>query len=112
MAPIEETFKLICRVSALDRTGLDTLDGIVKKMFEDETSTHTGEFITNERQADAVAKALKSTELAIESLGSGLTPDAVLIDVESALSAIGELNGKSIREDITSRIFERFCVGK
>ena len=112
MALIEETFKLICRVSALDRTGLDTLDGIVKKMFEDETSTHTGEFITNERQADAVAKALKSTELAIESLGSGLTPDAVLIDVESALSAIGELNGKSIREDITSRIFERFCVGK
>lgn len=112
MAPIEKAFKLICRVSALDRTGLDILDGIVKKMFKDEAPPHMGEIITNARQADAAARAQKSTELAMKALESGLTPDAVLIDVEAALSAIGELNGKSVREDITARIFERFCVGK
>ena len=32
--------------------------------------------------------------------------------VEEAMEAMGELSGRTIREDITNRIFERFCVGK
>ena len=36
-----------------------------------------------------------------------LAPDRAI-----ALSALGELTGRSVREDITARIFERFCVGK
>ena len=42
----------------------------------------------------------------------GMTPDAVLVDVEAAMSALGEVTGRTMREDITNRIFERFCVGK
>ena len=42
----------------------------------------------------------------------GLTPDAVLTDVEQAMEAMGEVTGATVREDITTRIFERFCVGK
>ena len=42
----------------------------------------------------------------------GITPDAVLTEIEAAMQAIGELTGKTVREDITQRIFERFCVGK
>ena len=45
-------------------------------------------------------------------LGLGLTPDAVLTDVEDAMNAMGEVTGAIVREDITNRIFERFCVGK
>ena len=29
-----------------------------------------------------------------------------------AMAALGELTGRTVREDITSRIFQRFCVGK
>ena len=29
-----------------------------------------------------------------------------------ALAALGELTGASVREDVTARIFQRFCVGK
>ena len=47
-----------------------------------------------------------------EALSAGVTPDALLTDVEEALAALGELTGTSLREDITARIFERFCVGK
>ena len=42
----------------------------------------------------------------------GCTPDIVLTETEEAMSAIGELTGRSVREDVTNRIFERFCVGK
>ena len=37
---------------------------------------------------------------------------AVLTDVEQAMEAMGEITGATVREDITARIFERFCVGK
>ena len=30
----------------------------------------------------------------------------------AGLEALGELTGRHIREDVTDRIFERFCVGK
>jgi tRNA modification GTPase len=42
----------------------------------------------------------------------GVTPDAVLTELEAAMEALGELTGRTVREDITQRIFERFCVGK
>jgi tRNA modification GTPase len=42
----------------------------------------------------------------------GATPDIVLTESETAMAALGELSGRSIREDVTNRIFQRFCVGK
>ena len=36
----------------------------------------------------------------------------LLTDVEEAMAALGEVTGRTVREDITNRIFERFCVGK
>ena len=48
----------------------------------------------------------------LKGLKLGQTPDAVLTDVEAAMEAMGEVTGATVREDITARIFERFCVGK
>ena len=47
-----------------------------------------------------------------EALDLGMTPDVVLTDGEAALDALGELSGKSVREDLVATIFSRFCVGK
>ena len=58
---------------------------------------------------ERAAAALRGAREALE---GGLTPDAVLSDAEQALSALGELTGRTLREDLTARIFERFCVGK
>ena len=41
-----------------------------------------------------------------------MTPDAVLTDVEEALEALGEITGRTMREEVVNRIFSRFCVGK
>ena len=71
-----------------------------------------GEILTNARQAEAVGRALESIRAALAAMESGLTPDIVLTESETAMSALGELSGKSVREDVTNRIFQRFCVGK
>lgn len=68
--------------------------------------------MTNARQADAVGRALDALYAAKEAMLLGITPDAVLTEAEEAMAALGELTGKTIREDVTNRIFSRFCVGK
>ena len=58
------------------------------------------------------SRALEAVRGAKAALEGGLTPDAVLSDAERAMNALGEITGKTLREDLTARIFERFCVGK
>ena len=101
----------VVEISAKTGQGLDELERVVASLTPD--AGEQGEaLLTNARQADAARRALESVRMARQGLASGYTPDAVLVDVENALSALGELTGRSVREDITARIFERFCVGK
>ena len=102
-----------CIVSALSGEGLISLDEEIRKLFHKfNVSTADGDILTNTRQAEAIARALAGVRSAEAALTASVTPDAVLTDIESALSAIGEVTGKTVRDDIVSRIFERFCVGK
>ena len=98
-------------ISAKTGAGLDALEASVKNLFP-APEAPAGEILTNARQADAVGRALCSVRAAREAIGGGVTPDAVLTETEEAMAALGELTGRTVREDITNRIFERFCVGK
>ena len=101
----------VVEISAKTGQGLDELERAVAALAPD-SDGDMGALLTNARQADAARRALESVVLARQGLSAGYTPDAVLVDVENALAALGELTGRSVRQDITARIFERFCVGK
>ena len=109
--PSELPFSYVIPVSCEKQEGLDLLEQALDMVFEDEAPCD-GSILTNARQADAIAKSRESIEAALSSLSLGMTPDAVLVDVEAAMEALGEATGRVVREDITNRIFERFCVGK
>ena len=74
--------------------------------------SYMGTILTNARQFDAIRRAGDAMDRSLKGLRLGLTPDALLTDVEEAMEAMGEVTGATVREDITNRIFERFCVGK
>ena len=99
-------------VSAKTGEGLAALEEVVRALYPPEESVPAGEVLTNPRQADAVGRALDYIRAAEEAMDAGITPDAVLTEVEGALTALGELSGRVVREDITNGIFARFCVGK
>lgn len=108
---LQQRFSQVIAVSAKTMTGIAELTAAVEALYP-AGRTASGELLTNARQADAVHRALSSVTAARFALAQGLTPDAVLTDAEAALEALGELNGKSIREDLVATIFSRFCVGK
>ena len=109
--PCELPFLYVIEVSAVTGKGLDQLADTIDMLFAGENPCD-GSILTNARQFDAIRRANEAICRSLQGLKSGLTPDAVLTDVEEAMSAMGEVTGATVREDITARIFERFCVGK
>ena len=110
-AALEKRFGSVLAVSAKTGAGMAALCEAIGALYPTGAEPQ-GELLTNARQADAVRRALNCVKNAHASLQFGMTPDVVLTDAEGALEALGELNGKHIREDLVDTIFSRFCVGK
>ena len=108
---LPETALPTVRISAVTGEGLDALKDAVNALFP-QVDTPAGEIITNLRHFEAISRALDSMRAALGAMEYGATPDIVLTETEAAMAALGELSGRSIREDVTNRIFARFCVGK
>ena len=108
--PPEEEHAVL--LSSRTGAGLSELEAAIAACFPAGADQERGELLTNARQAEAAGRALSAVRSARESLDMGMTPDAVLVDVEGAMGALGELTGRNLREDVTGRIFARFCVGK
>ncbi|MDN0031392.1 tRNA uridine-5-carboxymethylaminomethyl(34) synthesis GTPase MnmE [Oscillibacter ruminantium] len=98
-------------VSSATGEGLDVLENAVAALFPTDAG-NPGELLTDPRQTDAVSRARDAIRRGLNALESGLTPDVILTDTEEAMNALGELTGRTAREDIVSAIFSRFCVGK
>ena len=109
--PSDLPFMYIIPICAKTGEGLDLLADTVDEMFAS-TTPFDGTVLTNPRQYDAIRRSHEAMLSALQGLKLGQTPDAVLTDVEAAMEAMGEVTGATVREDITARIFERFCVGK
>ena len=110
-AAVPETALPVVELSSVTGEGLKELEDTVRELFP-EPSAPAGEILTNARQFDAVSRALESMKAAEDAMKNGCTPDIVLTETETAMAAPGELTGRTVREEVTNRIFERFCVGK
>lgn len=111
VVPSDLPFMTVIHVCTKTGEGLEQLSDVVDEMFAGNIPCD-GSVLTNPRQFDAIRRAYEALLSALQALKLGLTPDAVLTDVEEAMAAMGEVTGATVREDITARIFERFCVGK
>ena len=107
-----EGFPYVVPISAKQGDGLEPLRQALLDCAGLAGTAFDGGVITNARQADALERAALCCKQALEAIRRGMTPDAVLMDVEGAISALGELTGQNVREDIIQDIFSRFCVGK
>ena len=109
--PSDLPFVTVIKTSLATGEGLDKLADVLDEQFAGDQPCD-GSILTNPRQFDACRRAYEAMLQSLQGLKLGQTPDAVLTDIEAAMEAMGEVTGATVREDITARIFERFCVGK
>ena len=100
-------------VSAMTGSGLDDLRQSLRSfLLEHKTDLSDDLVLTNARQHEAVGRASAALATAVEALHRDVPHEMVLLDLYSALSALSELTGEVVTEDILDRIFSTFCIGK
>ena len=108
-----ERFTHIIPFSAVTGEGFDELTKTVENLFTDGLiDTRRDAVLANARQYGAAQTAQAALCRAIDGLRAGLATDLCCTDVEGAMSALSELDGRAVSEDVVSEIFSHFCVGK
>ena len=89
------------------------LSEAVRVLFTDE-KIKVGEeaVVSSARHNAALKKALSLIEAAIDAYSRGVYTDAAASEVEGALSAIAEIDGRAVAEEVVRDVFSKFCVGK
>ena len=112
---LSDIFDSIITASAKDgeEALLTELCEVVDKMFTDEMiANDTSAIVFSARQNAALSRTEELLKLATDALKAGIPQDAIASDVERALGALGELDGREVNDEVLSDIFSRFCVGK
>ena len=92
---------------------LSKLTDAVEALFIDgEISIGNDAIVSSARQHAALLTAKEHLKTAKAAYVSGLPEDAAASDIELALGAIGELDGRAVSEAVVADIFSKFCVGK
>ncbi len=100
-------------VSAKTGDGIDLLKKEIVRIAADGGVDFSAKsMITNLRQRDAAARAAEYIRAALNAINQDIPADLAAGDLESALSALGEIDGRTVSDEVVERIFERFCLGK
>ena len=100
------------RLSARQQIGVDALADAVADALGTSLLRPDEGMLFTERQRDSAYRAREAVRSADSALRSGMTFDAVTVDVESAVGALAELTGESVSESVVDAVFSQFCVGK
>ncbi len=108
-----DTFHAICPISAETGEGIDQLKSTIESLFtKGEIDYNTTAILANARQKGALDRAIQGVQAALDALKGGFTPDVAGMDLEEAMVALSEADGRAVSADIVDAIFHRFCVGK
>lgn len=110
---VRDALKQVLCVSARTGEGMDVLLQLVEELFVDGSiSLRNDAVVVNARQMATVTQAAEALDRALDALRGGLPMDLCCVDLTAAMSALSELDGREIGEDVVNEIFSHFCVGK
>ena len=100
-------------LSALKGEGLDELEAKIEAALLADVADETETVLTiNARQNATLQRAAGSLDRAREALRNSVGLEMVSIELRDALHDLAEVIGETDNEDILTRLFQNFCIGK
>ena len=110
---LKEEFEFSITLSAGSGAGFDMLTEKIEEIYIDKNlDTASDAIISNARQHAAIISAIEALSIAISAIENTLPLEICCAEVENTLASLGELDGRTVSEDIVAKIFSNFCVGK
>ena len=105
-------FKHVLRLSAMEGEIAALRETLEAMYLSDDISLSDDAVVSNARQYAALCRGAAALEQTVTALSSGVPLDAACMDAELAMSALGEVDGRRVEEQILTDLFSHFCVGK
>ena len=99
-------------ISAKTGEGIDKLQTAIVEPFLSQNIENAGFLITDARHHDLLLRTKLEIEASIFSIVEGASEEISLIGLHNALRFLGEITGETTTEDMLTRIFSTFCIGK
>ena len=100
------------RISCAAGTGREALEAAVEQLFLRESGERDSLAAINTRHRHALVQALDYLAASRAALQAGESPEFVDVDLRAALDALGSITGRIDIDDILTRVFSTFCLGK
>lgn len=109
----EGQFTRIAYISAASGEGLKVLSEVVEELVSlgNVTVMH-GATLSNVRHIHLMEMAKEQIDKGREGIIHHVPIEFVATDIREAWEILGEITGDSVRDDMTSELFSRFCLGK
>ncbi len=99
-------------LSAKTGEGIDELCDAIVRPFSPQDISGSGFLVSDARHHDLLLRAKSDIEQSVGQLDEKLSEEIVLIGLHNALRYLGEITGETTTEDMLTRIFATFCIGK
>jgi tRNA modification GTPase len=107
-----DSFPYVLQISAQGGSAKELTDLIEKLFIDGDIATGDSAILTSARQFAALTHARGALGDSLAALNAGLPADIASSDLEIALGALSELDGRAVSEEVVAGIFSKFCVGK
>ncbi|CAN5207673.1 tRNA uridine-5-carboxymethylaminomethyl(34) synthesis GTPase MnmE [soil metagenome] len=102
----------IVMVSAKTGENLDELQKAIVEPFSAQEIDNAGFLITDARHNDLLLRAKSEIETSLQLIDEKMSEEIILIGLHNALRYLGQITGETTTEDMLTRIFSTFCIGK
>ena len=100
-------------ISALEKQGIENLKSRIEELFLNSDFDYEHELIiTSERHKMLLEESIKYLKEAKKEIEQKQEIDIISIYIKKSSEVLGQIIGANVNEDVISKIFERFCVGK
>lgn len=107
-----EENNVVC-FSAKTREGLTELEDTITSLYNAEELTYNDQVvITNTRQKALLFETEEALSMVITGIEDGMSEEFLVVDLMNAYTALGKIIGEEVGDDVVSRVFEKFCMGK
>jgi tRNA modification GTPase len=100
------------QTSAKTGQGLDKLQKAIIEPFHSQSAEQTGFLVSDARHYDLLLRAVTEIENSLILLEQKMSEEIVLIGLHNAIRFLGQITGETTTEDMLTRIFSTFCIGK
>lgn len=99
-------------MSAKTGDGLDDLRHALVHAFGVDDANTSGFLVTDARHHDLLVRGRDEINDSLQNLDARMSEEITLVGLHNALRYLGEITGETTTEDMLTRIFSTFCIGK